>query len=246
MSADRAKVMVLGTYHMSNPNLDHVKTEYQDVLVERYQKQIQDVVTRLLRYRPTHVAVEVEPGQVHAWQEQYAQYRAGRLELGRNEIYQLGFRLAREMGHPRIYGIDYRLDLNFEAALSTARSLGMTRFVSAFERVTRDVHEAQQHAESEGGVLGLLRYLNSARHDALHAVYLQLAVVGAGRSYVGTNLVADWYKRNLYMFAHIASLAERGSDRILVLVGAGHRPLLKQFIMDSPDLDYVDPLPYLE
>lgn len=31
-----------------------------------------------------------------------------------------------------------------------------------------------------------------------------------------------------------------------MLVGAGHRPLLRQFIMDSPDLLYVDPLPYLD
>lgn len=39
---------------------------------------------------------------------------------------------------------------------------------------------------------------------------------------------------------------EPGHDRILVLVGAGHLPLLRQFIMDSPDLLYVDPLPYLD
>ncbi len=47
------------------------------------------------------------------------------------------------------------------------------------------------------------------------------------------------------MFSHIAGLAREPGDRVLVLVGAGHRPLLRQFITDSPDLEYVDPLPYL-
>ncbi|MEW8978442.1 MAG: DUF5694 domain-containing protein [Symbiobacterium sp.] len=245
MSGGRAQVMVVGTYHMDNPNLDYVKSNYKDVLDERVQEQIRDVVARLLRYRPTHVAVEVEPGRVQALQARYEAYRAGRLELGRNEIDQLGFRLAERMGHSRIYGIDYSLDLDFEAVLSTAARQGMTRFLASFERLTGEVREAQERAELEGGVLGLLRYLNSADHDALHGVYMQIAAVGAGESYVGAQLVADWYRRNLFMFSHIAGLPQRDSDRVLVLVGAGHRPLLRQFIMHSPDLEYVDPLPYL-
>jgi len=246
MSGGRAQVMVLGTYHMANPNHDHVKTDYQDVLEDRHQRQIEDVVTRLLRYRPTHVAVEVEPGQVPVWQERYEAYRAGRMELGQNEIYQLGFRVAGAMGHSCIHGIDYRIDLNIGAVIASARSLGMGRFLAAFERLTREVQEAQRRAEADGGVLGLLRYLNSAEHDAMHAVYMHLATVGAGETYVGANVVADWYRRNLFIFSHIARLARHDSDRILVLIGAGHRPLLRQFIMDSPDLLYVDPLPYLD
>jgi hypothetical protein len=47
------------------------------------------------------------------------------------------------------------------------------------------------------------------------------------------------------MFANIAALAERPDDRIFVLVGASHRPLLRQFVLDSPHLELVDPLPYL-
>ena len=62
---------------------------------------------------------------------------------------------------------------------------------------------------------------------------------------MGARLAADWYRRNLFMFSHVADLARQPGDRILVLVGAGHRPLLRQFITESPDLEYVDPLPYL-
>ncbi|WP_273378606.1 DUF5694 domain-containing protein [Symbiobacterium thermophilum] len=242
---ERAQVMVLGTFHMENPNLDYVKTGYGDVLSEPYQQQIQEVVARLLRYRPTHVAVEAPPDAAPALQERYDQYRAGGYTLGRNEIDQLGFRTAAAMGHSRIFGIDYRLDLDFSAVLDEAGKLGLTGFLNAFERMTRSVAEAQERAEADGGVLGLLRYLNSPDHDAMHGVYLQIAAVGAGASYVGARLVADWYRRNLFMFSHIADLARQPEDRILVLVGAGHRPLLRQFITESPDLEYVDPLPYL-
>lgn len=112
MSGGRAQVMVLGTYHMANPNQDYVMTDYRDVLDEGYQRQIEDVVARLLRFRPTQVAVEVEPGRIQPWQERYEAYRAGRLEPGRNEIEQLGFRLAAGMGHACIHGIDCRIDLD--------------------------------------------------------------------------------------------------------------------------------------
>lgn len=115
-----------GDLSHGEPQLDYVKTNHRDVLEEPYHRQMEEVVARLLRYRPTQVAVEVEPGQVQVWQERYAQYRDGRLELGRNEIYQLGFRVAGGMGHSRIYGIDCRMDLEVEGVLSAARNLGMT------------------------------------------------------------------------------------------------------------------------
>ena len=92
--------MVLGTYHMSNANHDYVKTNYRDVLDEGYQRQIQDVVTRLLRYRPTHVAVEVEPGQMQGWQERCAAFQAGCHELGATRSISWGFAWPQRWGTP--------------------------------------------------------------------------------------------------------------------------------------------------
>jgi hypothetical protein len=245
MSASRPQAMLFGTYHMANPNLDAIKTDHADVLTEQRQHQIQEVVHRLKAFAPTHVAIEVEPDRMQAWQERYQQYLAGDLALGQNEIYQIGFRLAREMGHAQLFGIDHRRDLDIGAVMAYAADKGMTDLMAWWQRFTAELPATQKQIEAEEGVLGLLRYMNSPGHDANHALYMKLATVGAGESYLGASVVAEWYTRNLMMFANLARLVQQPSDRIFVLVGAGHRPVLRHYLLNSPDLDYVDAMSYL-
>src|SRR5256885_5519416 len=59
----------------------------------------------LKRFQPTKIAVERDPGD-NRLSKDYADYLAGKHELTRNEIEQLGFRLAKELGHKTVYGVD--------------------------------------------------------------------------------------------------------------------------------------------
>jgi len=45
--------------------------------------------------------------------------------------------------------------------------------------------------------------------------------------------VANWYKRNLRIVVNINRITEPGKDRILVIIGAGHLKLLKEFAADA-------------
>jgi hypothetical protein len=56
--------------------------------------------------------------------------------------------------------------------------------------------------------------------------------------------VANWYRRNLHIFANIARVAQPG-ERVLVIMGSGHGTLLRQFVDESPDLDLVSAEPLL-
>ena len=58
------------------------------------------------RFQPTKVAVEVTPDVQGRLDERYAQYLSGEYELGSNEVFQLGFRIAGMLGHERVYCID--------------------------------------------------------------------------------------------------------------------------------------------
>jgi hypothetical protein len=51
--------------------------------------------------------------------------------------------------------------------------------------------------------------------------------VGAGDGYAGANLLAAWYERNLRMYANIRRVAAPG-ERVVVLVGGGHAPILRE------------------
>ena len=73
---------------------------------------------------------------------------------------------------------------------------------------------------------------------ASHGLYLGLLQVGAGADYAGADLVAAWYRRNLAIFANLVRIAAPG-DRILVVFGSGHEPLLRQLVEQTPGFQAV-------
>ena len=48
-----------------------------------------------------------------------------------------------------------------------------------------------------------------------------------------------WYNRNLRIFANIVRVTEPG-DRLLLVIGAGHVPILKQAADSSPEYRLVE------
>jgi hypothetical protein len=73
-----------------------------------------------------------------------------------------------------------------------------------------------------------------------HQIYLMTTRVGKDNEYPGVELVSEWYKRNLLIFANIARLVDSTQERLLVIYGQGHAHLLRQFIRDSPDMELVE------
>jgi hypothetical protein len=103
--AARAEVLVLGVYHMANPGRDIHNMRSDDVLAPKRQAEIGQLVEVLKRFRPTRVAVERDAFDSRIAKD-YADYVAGSHELSRNEVEQIGFRVARELGHKAVYPVD--------------------------------------------------------------------------------------------------------------------------------------------
>lgn len=76
-AADPAHVLVLGTYHFANPGLDVVRAEVADVMSATKQAELAAVVQALARFRPTKIAVEVEPASTARRDCVYYAYRRG-------------------------------------------------------------------------------------------------------------------------------------------------------------------------
>src|SRR5215469_195368 len=99
----RAEILVLGTYHMANPGHDVHNIQADDVLAPKRQKEILQLIEVLKRFHPTKIAIEsIGSRRV----DQYSDYLAGKYTLSSNEIEQIGFRLAKELGHHTIYPVD--------------------------------------------------------------------------------------------------------------------------------------------
>jgi hypothetical protein len=243
-AAPRAQVMVLGTYHMNNPGMDYANAVADDVLTPRRQAEIAAVAQALAEFRPTRIAIEAEPGRDSVWNARYHAWRRGEHTLTRDEREQLGFRLAGMLGHDRVYPVDYKLDMDVGGVMQFAAQNGQGELAQRMGATIQAIVAEMNARMATTPVGAILADANSARADSMHGWYLVMATVGRDTTYAGAHEVANWYRRNLYIFANIARVAQPG-ERVLVIMGSSHGTPLRQFVDDSPDLDLVSAEPYL-
>jgi hypothetical protein len=244
LAAEPAKpieVMVVGVFHMSNPGRDIHNLEVDDVLAPKRQAQISALTDALARFKPTKIGVEW-PADIVA--ERYQQYIAGTLPPSRNEVVQLGFRLAKTSG-AQVHSLDADGDFPYERLKNFAETRGFSALLEEQNAlVQRDVDE-EARLLAEKGISANLRFLNdSARLKNANAFYRSLLHIGLGDDQPGADLVAAWYHRNFLICANLLQLAKPG-DRVVIFFGAGHAFLLRQCVTETPGLNLVEPNDYL-
>ncbi|HKH48297.1 MAG TPA: DUF5694 domain-containing protein [Thermoanaerobaculia bacterium] len=240
----RAQVLVLGTYHFANPNRDYVKTNVDDHLSEKRQAQIQTVADLLAKFKPTKIALEVTAGDERL-QRRYEAYLAGEYTLRANESDQIGLRLAKMLGHPRVYAVDHSMDMDFGAAVAAAQESGDRKFLERFQQTIGMIEDLQKR-QATMSVREILAEMNGPKQLAIgRDLYLQIARVRSGDKYVGADQAAAWYQRNFRIFANLMQVIDAPDDRVLVIFGAGHSPLLRELVQSDPDLELVEAVDYL-
>jgi Family of unknown function (DUF5694) len=240
----KVPVLVLGTYHFANPNLDYVKTDVDDHLSEKRQKEIQDVVDRLAKFKPTKIALEHPEGDDRL-QRQYEAYLKSEHTLRVNESEQIGFRLAKQLGHTKVYAVDHKLDMDFEAVIAAAQQSGDRKFLETFQSAMVMIQDMQKRQAIQT-VRENLAEMNDPKHiDLGRDLYLQLARVRTGDKYVGADVLSDWYQRNFRIFANLVRVIDSPEDRVLVMFGSSHSANLRELVQSSPDLEVVEAGEYL-
>ena len=78
-----------------------------DVRDPKRQAELQQLVEQLIGFKPTKIAVEADARSDAKLQAEYNAYLKGDFQLEHHEIHQVGFRLAKQMGHPKIHCVDY-------------------------------------------------------------------------------------------------------------------------------------------
>ena len=255
MSGDnqqRPVVLLVGAGHWSNPGLDYHSPNFDDMLAPGRQREIAVALDHLARFAPTKVAIESMPGADDELNADYRQFRAGRLALTANERHQIGFRLATMLDHDQIHGIDWHnleQPIGWDDAIAVALAHGQRDLIATFAS-TNDHQEAGTNVApspiARKSVADLLIAASDPEALAIdHGVYVDLALVGGGHDYVGADVVLRWYERNMKIFVNLARLMTSPSDRVLVVIGAGHLPLLSHFIDGSQRFDRVPVNAYL-
>jgi hypothetical protein len=241
-AAKPVEVMVVGVFHMSNPGHDIHNLKVDDVLEPKRQAQIAAVIAGLARFKPTKVGVEW-PADIVA--ERYKQYLAGTLAPSRNEVVQLGFRLAKTAGAEGVYSLDADGDFPYERLKNFAETRGFKDLLDADNAVVQRNVDEQARLLAEKGVAADLRFLNDPqRLRGDNAFYRSMLRIGEGDDQPGVDLLTAWYHRNFRICANLLHLAKPG-DRIVVFFGSGHAFLLRQCVTETPGFKLVEADDYL-
>lgn len=245
------EVTILGVHHFHNPGADMFNIHQDNIKSPHRQNEVLALVDKLIAFKPTKVVIEKVYGdtiQQHLFEE-FLKYR-DESKLSENEKEQVGFRIAAMLNHKSIYPFDYRqgMDLGELEKLAHsdpkigARFQGMMQEIGSFIQSVSDTLQ-------KSTMLEFLSYMNEQESvDMNHQLYLRMLQMTGVDTYGASKGVADWYGRNIRMFYNLNRIVDFNTDeeRILIIVGQGHKAILQDLIEDAPYYKYIDVLEYLK
>ncbi|URL60204.1 hypothetical protein IM816_09065 [Luteibacter flocculans] len=244
------QMMFLGSGHLANHNRDVANTHVEDVRTPARQAEIETMVARLAAWKPTHVAIEYPYAKQAELDKRYADYRAGRYTLTADETDQIGLRLAKQLGLPRVDAVDWNDNAPGKDAdydwMAWAKAHGKADLLEARvapwkAQAAKETEYLKSHSVTEW----YLMWNDPKRMAEDQKGYFDLPLFGDDSNNPGAAWVGQWYARNLRIFTHIRALATKPDDRVLVIYGAGHGPHLRKDAVESNVFRLVEPQPWL-
>jgi len=237
----RVKVLLLGTFHFDNPGLDVAKFQDANILSAKRQKEVQEVNTALEAFAPDKIFIEATPSMQSATDSSLAAYKAGKKELEAPEIQQLAFRLAKELNHATLYGVDYRdAQFPFDSLMKSAAEANQTQITSHVQKTIENIQQSFNEALHNSTIREmLLRENNETAIKFQHEFYLKLLSAGKFGNHVGSYLVSEWWRRNMVIYENILKQLNGKEERILVLFGSGHTAVLNELMKFNSEIELV-------
>jgi hypothetical protein len=243
-------LVILGTYHMGNAGSNIVNPKVNDVSAPERQKQVIELVEKLKRFKPNKIVVELDVEDDAKTQEIYNQYLAGSYQLTKNETNQIGFRLAKELGHKKVYCVDWSDfwdDPNISYEKFAAKDPELDAFLKELYRNLKKEVDAEAEKIYPLSITDQLIVLNQPeRAEKSHKIYYDIMRIGRGKDYVGAGYMSWLYRRNMVILTNIIRITDSPNDRILVIYGSGHNKLLNQLATESEFYTVESPLKYLK
>jgi hypothetical protein len=249
----KSKVMLLGTFHFNDGGNDAYKPIYSvNIKSPERQAEVKKLVELLAKFKPTKVTIENMPERQRFHDSLYTEFINSRYEPGSNEIYQVCYRLAALLGHKKLYTIDapargFENELNMDSfAIAHHQQLYADSF---YLKMFFALYAKDDSLKSVLPLRTTLAYQNDPERLRLGLGHYLIGdlKVGADGYYPGADGATYWWNRNLRIFSNILRLAtESKEERIFVMIGAGHLPILRFMAMACPEIEFVDAYDYLK
>lgn len=244
--AQKTEVLLIGTFHFSNPGLDAAKLKTVDVLSPQRQAEIKQVAQLIEKFKPTKFFVEHnynEQQQLDSCYHRYLQDPSPLQTKKSDEVYQLAFRVGKSLRLPSINAINYSLSLPFDSVLTTLENRKQYALRdSIFSDIQRFSSEFDSMISKQLSILDMLLYLNRANtRTANNRTYTGfISQAGAIDEHIGAFLTAQWYKRNIYMLSFMRKGIEATDKRVVVMLGSSHIALFELLLKSDPSIKIVE------
>lgn len=247
--AQEVEVLSLGTFHFAFHNADVIKTDKAnqiDVLNNQYQSEIEEIVKRLAKFKPTHIAIEIDPAKQIRTDSLYKEYLEGNYHLKRSETEQLGFRLAKQLGHEKLFCVNAwgTYPENIERVLNGSDSVANQKFMDCFyNNPDSSIFYSREPVFKTQGILEELKQLNTEENlkkelgNYLTSVFKYET---KDDGFFGVDFTTTWwFNRNLRIFRNIQRIGTKPGDKILVIFGYSHMNILNPLFEASPEFKLV-------
>ena len=248
-ASQKTEILTLGVFHFAFPNLDVVKTKDEDkisVLEEPYQTEIIAIANAICEFRPTIIAVEIDPDKQEKIDSLYKLYKAGKFDLKKSEEYQLGFRIGKKLDVSRIYCVNDwgRYYKETEELFNDSIRL------AAFERYYYNNITESTEAPKITSIIDEIYSLNNPEEIKKRlSEYLDIPFKYEEEEgdFFGVDFeTGRWFSRNLRIYRNIQRIPVGPDDKILLIIGREHLNLLNWYFDVSNEFELISPLPYLE
>jgi len=249
-SSEKVKVMTLGVFHFNFPNLDAQIIDDKDkidVLEEKHQKEIVKIVGALKEFMPNRIVIEAQPASQKRIDSLYEAYRLGKHSLGRNEIEQLGFRMAKELKIEKLECVDtwgkFYENLNYMLSDTSSRSKAFEQYYFNNPDTIYNKRNSGIRLSTANGITDNLLYLNDPQtiKESLGPYLIgHFKYEEKEGDFTGVDFeTGRWFNRNLRIFRNIQKVTKSASDKILIIYGAGHLNILNYLFEASPEYELV-------
>lgn len=161
-----------------------------------------------------------------------------------NEVYRIAAPLAVSLHEQRLYPIDDHTgdNITIPHAQDEAFAAALRKAWDSSHARRQPIEDHQKALLEHNDTLALYRYLN--RPDISQAMIetdMGAALADGTPPYFGHMYVTGWEARNLRMAANVTTtFRERPGARVLVIVGATHKPWLDKILGQMPNVRIVD------
>ena len=239
----QSRVMVIGTHHFG-----------KSVLEKKNQESIETFVQLLSGFKPTKIVLEWEPSKTDKTNENYKAYLKDDFLIDdkANEVYQLGFRLAKLMEHDQLYLFDDKTpfigsldNFSFESFNAYASKNDSGFYDKYIDDIGHNYNYNREYLKSlslKNEII--LRNSPSAQKINSQRMHAFEVRVGIQESWIGPDWLGRWYRRNVRMLANLIKLNEP-NDNILIIVGDNHKWVLDDLVESTPEFKLVSSWEFL-